>query len=636
MQSRNAAAAAAAASSSDDDDSSSSSHSSDRTSSLDSSVSTGKAPSSDRDYTSDFEDQSDDGAAAAPGVHAHRAPTANPWRRDPRFTRATSLGDLRGFSDKMLLTVATHLMPRDLVRLGAASWVLFAVAHDEPIWRRLVLLLCVDRKRRIGNFCFHGSWRRTMLRPRRLPNRRWDEQALLPPTTAATPVAAASADAASPVAEAPGDAAASRAGFWLIDAPNRPRYSRLRTTRHQRWYNVNTSPLNAGSGGGRVPGFNTRTAPMLLGGVDRRERLTYLDFVEQYEKPNRPVVITDAARDWPARRTWLPDSFVARYGERLFNINVRSTKGYRFRMRGFDYFAYAAACDAEKFLYIFDKRIFRHCRALLRDYHVPVYFGQDLFELMDEADRPDYRWLLIGPNGSGSPFHTDPHMTSAWNCVLSGAKRVTFYPPDVVPPGVDKKLINSDVYPSDDMMFWYRHRLPKAVQKLDAGDASAEPLRPIECVVLPGEMLFIPSGWWHQVQNLGLTIAVTQNFCSLHTFPYVAHDMNTTSGRQIRKDFKCALAESPYKALADFIVVHKKRAPPELIQRRPPPVAGIFAAAATAPAPATGASDRSAAHPADGATTGAAETHTATDAAATGGKSESSLFSRILGPDWIP
>ena len=36
--------------------------------------------------------------------------------------------------------------------------------------------------------------------------------------------------------------------------------------------------------------------------------------------------------------------------------------------------------------------------------------------------------------------------------------------------------------------------------------------------------------------------------------------MNRSSGRQIRKDFKCALAESQYKPLADHIIVNKKRA----------------------------------------------------------------------------
>ena len=47
---------------------------------------------------------------------------------------------------------------------------------------------------------------------------------------------------------------------------------------------------------------------------------------------------------------------------------------------------------------------------------------------------------------------------------------------------------------------------------------------PMECVVGPGEVLFVPHGWWHCVINIpeegeteddaGITIAITQNYVS--------------------------------------------------------------------------------------------------------------------------
>jgi hypothetical protein len=58
---------------------------------------------------------------------------------------------------------------------------------------------------------------------------------------------------------------------------------------------------------------------------------------------------------------------------------------------------------------------------LADDYAVPPHFADDLFEALGEEARPDYRWLIIGPKGSGSSFHVDPNATSAWNA--GGARR---------------------------------------------------------------------------------------------------------------------------------------------------------------------------------------------------------------------
>jgi hypothetical protein len=242
----------------------------------------------------------------------------------------------------------------------------------------------------------------------------------------------------------------------------------------------------------------------------------------------------------------LPDNFATFYKEAPLKCNGRSTDGRRFRMRGFDFMSYCTSWNGEKSLYVFDKKCFdqREGKGLLQDYDILPYFKDDLFDLMDEDDRPDYRWMLVGPSGCGSPFHQDPHGTSAWNAVMSGVKRVSFYPPEVIPPGVDEELIDSDYYASDDMMEWYRNTYPKL---------SAEQ-RPLECLVFPGDVVYIPSMWWHSVMNIGITVAVTQNLCSPNNFFRVAKEINETGGKHIRKDFKDALEKSPkYAHLAQHI-----------------------------------------------------------------------------------
>lgn len=44
------------------------------------------------------------------------------------------------------------------------------------------------------------------------------------------------------------------------------------------------------------------------------------------------------------------------------------------------------------------------------EYWSPDCFGEDLFAVLGDH-RPDSRWLIIGPERSGSTFHKDPNAT---------------------------------------------------------------------------------------------------------------------------------------------------------------------------------------------------------------------------------
>ena len=116
-------------------------------------------------------------------------------------------------------------------------------------------------------------------------------------------------------------------------------------------------------------------------------------------------------------------------GDRIFHAG-----GVNFRLS--DYFDYAATNDDDQPLYLFDPTFGASAPELLREYEPPPHFRDDLFALLDGADRPDYRWLLIGGARSGQSWHKDPNMSSAWNLTLRGRKRWLFFPPHVTPPGV--------------------------------------------------------------------------------------------------------------------------------------------------------------------------------------------------------
>jgi len=60
---------------------------------------------------------------------------------------------------------------------------------------------------------------------------------------------------------------------------------------------------------------------------------------------------------------------------------------------------------------------------------------------------------------------------------------------------------------------------------LDFYPLLADEDKPIECTQLPGETIYVPSGWWHCILNLETTIAVTQNFVNSNNFEFVCLDM---------------------------------------------------------------------------------------------------------------
>ena len=179
---------------------------------------------------------------------------------------------------------------------------------------------------------------------------------------------------------------------------------------------------------------------------------------------------------------------------------------------------------------------------LLTEYTVPACFSPDLFDLMDdsvdfdsclgkEADddcitendgnesaseksftsqhtitnitRPPYRWILIGPERSGTGMHVDPLWTNAWVTVLQGLKRWLLFPPET--PHESIGMIESK--PQIPSSIWFRDYYDKVTSP-----TWPKMYQPVEVLQYPGETVFVPAGWPHLVLNLELTVAVTHNY----------------------------------------------------------------------------------------------------------------------------
>jgi len=160
---------------------------------------------------------------------------------------------------------------------------------------------------------------------------------------------------------------------------------------------------------------------------------------------------------------------------------------------------------------------------LLNEYTVPECFSTDLFDVVDsmtsddgdseEEDddsktaRPPYRWILIGPERSGTGMHVDPLWTHAWVTVLQGRKRWLLFPPDT-PYELIGMVEGKPQIPSS---IWFRDYYNKVTSTSWPSE-----YKPVEVLQNAGETVYVPAGWPHLVLNLELTVAVTHNYASEH------------------------------------------------------------------------------------------------------------------------
>lgn len=405
--------------------------------------------------------------------------------------------------------------------------------------------------------------------------------------------------------------------------------------------------------------------------LDRRNCMTLDQFIQEYGSIQKPVIITDAMNDWKAFKDFKRDNkeykdfLLHEYGDIAFKTDAmwmadwphwsplyrqyveldrkesvleqrkkpsqqlremmdRQHQTIRMPLRM--YMHYMQHNRDEEPIYLFDGKFGERAPGLLEDYKVPMYFQEDFFEqCLPQDKRPDFRWLVMGPKRSGSSWHMDPYMTSAWNALICGAKRWAFYPQGYLSSDLkelvddamrDKQREIEEGYTSDSSdgstgsdVGQDGHSSNGGNSSSSSGDASAstsgnnssgtsssshesgaqngaqsedttrgtkrleaqfeelaakkrkltksdpdrvrapplpnylpcsEPLewlteeyldacqenfRPWECMQYPGEVLFVPSGWWHMVLNVDDTIAVTQNFVNTQNFAAVFPDI---------------------------------------------------------------------------------------------------------------
>ena len=121
---------------------------------------------------------------------------------------------------------------------------------------------------------------------------------------------------------------------------------------------------------------------------------------------DRPFILTGPVREWPVYREWSTEAILRKYDDITF-----TAESVEWPLK--TYVEYMNNNQDESPLYLFDRNFVEKMDIRVGkdgQYRAPSSFGDDLFSVLGER-KPDSRWLIVGPEKSGSTFHKDPNAT---------------------------------------------------------------------------------------------------------------------------------------------------------------------------------------------------------------------------------
>lgn len=181
----------------------------------------------------------------------------------------------------------------------------------------------------------------------------------------------------------------------------------------------------------------------------------------------------------------------------------------------------------EEPLYLFDWSIPTHAPELARELVIPKYFASDFLQRTAPGSLYKDSWpsLFIAPKGLHSDLHIDAFGSNFWMALFQGRKKWTFFSRD------DTPLLYPHYEDSMDIVFDV---------DLSCPDFDKHPLlsrtTPLQCTLQPGELLFVPYGCPHRVENLEDSLAMSANFVDLSNFHVVLEELRANSLLDPRAD----------------------------------------------------------------------------------------------------
>ena len=225
--------------------------------------------------------------------------------------------------------------------------------------------------------------------------------------------------------------------------------------------------------------------------LERRPAPAAPELFSRYWGGSVPAIFTDIVPRW--REQWTPEGLARRFGEAKVEACIgrladprpdANWREHRVELELREYVDRMLAAGPTNDLYLIanNRNTARgELRALWEDVVLPSGW-------FDEPRLPYGSALWLGPAGTITPLHHDT--SNILFCQIHGRKRIV-----LAPPWAEALLDTADGV--------YNRRGPESL--------AADGIASIDVVLEPGEALFIPAGWWHDVRALDVSVSLAIN-----------------------------------------------------------------------------------------------------------------------------
>lgn len=248
-------------------------------------------------------------------------------------------------------------------------------------------------------------------------------------------------------------------------------------------------------------------------------------------------MITGLGSDWSSCRDWriqeLPGKWKPNYTHLRTNYGAMSVSVTTSPLEPAVTMSFAEFLDtAEQEQYCY-ARDMHFARAFSHDsfYACPELFQDDWLNFkLERQEQDDYKFVYMGTDGTGTKLHKDVVASHSWSTNITGHKKWTLIPPSAshLLFTFDKEEVVSDIYDNDPLTL---ARWPHLEQVREAA---------ITVFQKPGETIFVPSTWYHQVKNIGTTLSINHNWINAVSLSSIFDNLSseTEMSAEAVKDLK--------------------------------------------------------------------------------------------------